>query len=291
MNQGSLSCAGSYGVSGLSKISGALTAYVGNTTASSSKELCIDLSVIEWAGVEYINFNDLDASGLLAGLQSNPKIAAQNALEAFVAVYAAKKNKTPDADNLMTKWVNASNAFYENFGAGIVVGIVWGGWGTVKLVFTANADESKWEGGGTMNFSYAGEGTAVDVAATYGHTQDSIDEKAGADLTCFYNGDCVKDDTQSWFNDLNKSAQSSLDSLGKEPVSRASASTGGTVKPPSIPEFIKPKPEKKITDLFTQIDSLQGLEAYAQAAAFEKQKKDGGTERLVLVSGFRSGNQ
>jgi len=281
-NQGSLSCAGSYGVSGVSKISGAVTGYVGNTTASSSKELSLNMNLAKWAGVEHIDFNEINVLDLLAGLKSNPKSAAQNALAAFVAAEAAKKKKKSnpdDVDKLTAEWVKASQDFYDNFGVGIVVGILWGGWGTVQLVFTAGTTEIDWEGGGTANFSYAGEGAAVDVAATYGHTQKSIGNDATAKVNAFANGACVVDDTTKWRDAWITMAAGGLSALSQEKTSTAAPLSGPIATPPK-PEFSKPEPEKKLTDLFTQIDSLDGLEAYAQAAAFEKYKNDGGTDEL-----------
>jgi len=287
MNQGSLTAAGSYGVSGLAKISGAVAGYIGNTTAKSGNSLSINMNLIKWAGVEHIKFNEITPGELLAGLQNNAQAAARRALEAFVKLQKADKHSkdkhSKDKDSkekLQAEWISASKAFYESFGAGLVVGVLWGGWGTVKLDFTEDNKESKWEGGGNASFSYAGAGAALDLAATYGHTEDTIGKLATAKLDYFVNGACVEADIKGWFNGLQAIATTGLSNLGKERVSQAAA-MAGQLKPPKIPGFNKPEPEKQLTDLIGSIDSLDGLHAYAQAAAFEKQKKAGGTDDLA----------
>ena len=288
MNQGSLTAAGSYGVSGLAKISGAVAGYIGNTTAKSGNSLSINMNLIKWAGVEYIKFNEITAGELLAGLQNNAQAAARRALEAFLKLQKAdkdsKKKKDKDSkekkERLQAEWIIASDAFYQSFGAGLVVGVLWGGWGTVKLDFTADNQESKWEGGGNASFSYAGAGATVDLAATYGHTEDTVGKSAKANLSYFVNGACVEADIKRWYDDLQTKATTGLSSLGKESVSQSPA-MAGPLKPPKIPEFNKPEPEKQVTDLIGSINSLEGLHAYAQAAAFDKQKKAGGTDDLA----------
>ena len=71
MNQGSFGLSGSYGLSGVSKISGKLSGYYGHTVANSGKTLSIMLNAIDWAGVEYIDFNQLDAEQLMSALSPN----------------------------------------------------------------------------------------------------------------------------------------------------------------------------------------------------------------------------
>ena len=71
MNQGSFGVSGSYGVSGVAKVSGKLSGYFGNTVANSGKTLSIILNSIDWAGVEYIDFNQLDAEQLMSALSPN----------------------------------------------------------------------------------------------------------------------------------------------------------------------------------------------------------------------------
>jgi hypothetical protein len=278
MNQGSFTAAGSYGISGLSKISGAVSGYVGNTSAKSSESLSINMNLIKWAGIEYIDFNSLTAAELLAGLLPNPQKAAKDALKAFVKLQAAKPD-SEKAKKWMAEWIRTSAKFYEECGAGLVVGAVWGGWGTVKLDFVKDSKESKWEGGGSASFSYASPEAALDVSATYGHTEDSIGKNARANVSYLVNGDCVEADIKRWADDLSAIAKAGITNLGKEPVSHAGA-MAGQLKPPPFPSFNKPEPEKSITDLMGNINSLDGLQAYAKAAAFEKQKKAGGTGDL-----------
>jgi hypothetical protein len=278
MNQGSFTAAGSYGVSGLSKISGAVSGYVGNAVAKSSESLSINMNLIKWAGIEYIKFNTIKAADLLAGLQENAQAAAMHSLEAFVKLQEAKPD-SEKAKKWMAEWIRASAEFYQSFGAGLVVGVLWGGWGTVKLDFAKDGSSSKWEGGGSANFSYAGPAAAVDVAATYGHTEETIGKSATAKMSYLVNGACVEADIKRWYDDLQATAEGGLTKLGKEPVSHAGA-MAGPLKPPAIPKFNKPEPEKNITDLMGSINSLDGLQAYAKAAAFEKQKKAGGTDDL-----------
>ena len=283
MNQGSFSCAASVGVSGLAKVSGAIAGYIGNTAAKSDKTLSINLNLIKWAGVEHVNFNEINAAQLLAGLQSNAQAAAAAVLAKFVSLEQAKKDKKSDEEvaKLTEAWVLASERFFTGFGTGLVVGVVWGGWGTVSLDFRATGEESKWQGGVSASFSYAGPTWAGDLSATYGHSEDTIGQKATATVGYFVTGTCVDADIKAWFEDLKTKAAAGLTALGKEPVSRAAAMTN-KINPPKIPAFKKPKPAKKITDLIDKIDSVDGLEAYAQAAAFEKQKKKaGGTKNLA----------
>ena len=71
MNQGSFSVAGSYGLSGTAKVSGAVAGYLGNTTAKSGNSLEINANLIKWAGLEYIEFNDLNPAEFIAGLSDN----------------------------------------------------------------------------------------------------------------------------------------------------------------------------------------------------------------------------
>jgi hypothetical protein len=274
MNQGTFSVAGSYGLTGVAKVSAAVAGYVGNATARSGNSLEINASLTKWAGVEYIAFNDLGPAEFIAGLQQNVQRDAETVLDAYLAMIKDKNNQA-----LIDAWVNASSEFNRRFGVGLAVGVLWGGWGSVSLRFTSSSSESKWEGGGNAKFSYVSDTAAVDIASTYGHSEDSIGKDASVTVDAFTNGACVEEVVSKWREDLQTRASSGLQALGKEPLISSSAMSGA-VKPPPIPSFEKPSPSEGIAKKIGSIDSLDGLKAYAVASAYDKYKKDGGTDTL-----------
>jgi hypothetical protein len=89
MNQGSFGLSGSYGLSGAAKISGKLSGYYGHTVANSGKTLSIMLNAIDWAGVEYIDFNQLNAEELMSALSPGPRQRLAKALDKFSAMQKA----------------------------------------------------------------------------------------------------------------------------------------------------------------------------------------------------------
>ena len=149
----------------------------------------------------------------------------------------------------------------------------------MTLDFTSSNSEDRWKGGGSANFTYAGAAASVDVAATYGHSQSTIGSNAAATVTAHFNGACVQNLVNGWLADLQRKAAAGLSEVGKEQVTRNAALTG-TVPEPKPPDLAKPNSDPKVTDKIGKISSLEGLEAYAKAAAYDKYKKDGGTKDL-----------
>jgi hypothetical protein len=288
MNQGSVGLCGSYGVSGISKITSKLQLYYGHTKANTGKTLSITLNAIDWAGVEYIDFNNITASALIAGLSEGPRQKLTTALEKFVAMQKVLGANTDPGkplaeDNALKKevkdWVLAVEDFYRNFGTSLVVGVLWGGWGTAKLEFQTTGEENRWKYGGSGNFTYAGTGATVSISAAYGGSKSTIGQKASAKVTASYNGGCVQAKVEKWASDLTALASTGLSEVGNKDVTR-SAALAAPIEAPSIPDFVAPKKESKVTDLFKEIKSLDGLKAYAQAAAWQKRKDDGKKESL-----------
>ncbi|RZK25306.1 MAG: hypothetical protein EOO63_16225, partial [Hymenobacter sp.] len=62
MNQGSIGVSGAYGVSGISKFNSAVSAYLGNSSAGSSKTVNVDYNVKMVSGIEYIDFDSLSTT-------------------------------------------------------------------------------------------------------------------------------------------------------------------------------------------------------------------------------------
>jgi hypothetical protein len=288
MNQGSLGVSGSYGVSGISKFSGKVSAYCGQTHANSGKTLSIRLNSIDWAGVEYLDFNTISMSELMSSLSPGASQRLATALEKFIAVQKSAKDwlhngelsLAKDLPPVVTDWIHAVEAFHRNFGTGLVVGVLWGGWGTAQLDFHTTGEENRWKYGGSGNFTYAGTGAAVSISAAYGGSSSTINQNASAKITSYYNGACMKAKIEQWVRDLNELASKGLSALGSTEVTR-NASLAAPIDAPAIPDPVTPKKDPKVTDLFKEIKSLDGLKAYAQAAAWQKRKKAGKDESLL----------
>nr|WED68513.1 hypothetical protein PJ912_22810 [Pectobacterium colocasium] len=178
LNQGSLGVAGGYGVSGVSKLTSSLSTYVGNATASSSKSINVNYNVTMLSGMEYIDFDDLKAEDIINSLKSGPKHLALDVLNKFNAVRGqlggvksipdyVKNSQSDSADVLMLEWVNSLQKFVKQYGDGVVVGVIWGGLGTVSMSMSSSEEMSDWKYGGNADFSYSDVGTAVSVKATY----------------------------------------------------------------------------------------------------------------------------
>ena len=81
----------------------------------------------------------------------------------------------------------------------------------------------------------------------------------------------------AWVKDLNDVAMTGLTKVsGHDPGGMPALDV--KIEAPAIPDRKEPeKPEKaeRLADKFKTIDSLDGLQAYAQAAAYDKHKKRG----------------
>jgi len=138
MNQGSISMAGSYGFSGLSKVSAAMSAYAGLSSAENIQAVRIDYQIILAAGIEEINYDDLTPRELVGALKKAPQQIALQALSWYHAlthvldgrplldVLADPESEDyAEARDSLDRWAKAVDDFRQNYGDAAVVAVAW----------------------------------------------------------------------------------------------------------------------------------------------------------------------
>ena len=83
---------------------------------------------------------------------------------------------------------------YLEFGDGLVVGVIWGALGGVKMVMTSGSESDSWKYGGQADFSYANAFASVAVKATYDGSQSSGEAKVGVNCTSYVSGSSCPSD-------------------------------------------------------------------------------------------------
>lgn len=291
LNQGSLGVSGSYGISGLASLNAGLSVYAGNSKAELTKTVAVNYNVQMLSGVEYVNFNDLKAEDLIASLQENPKQMVMTALENYNLLIKKLGNDNllnimqhpdehPEIIKLVGEWVKSVQLFFREHGDGIVIGVVWGGMGTVSLKMISSSGESSWKYGSKGNFSYSGVGKAITIEAAYDGSNAKRESKVDVVTNSWSSGGCVADQVEKWGEIVKNKAFSEISSISL----LEKAPQVSTVKdPPKIPEFKAPAKDPKITDKIKEITSLDGLNALAKAAAYDKAKE---TEKDLTLDEF-----
>jgi len=280
LNQASLSVSGSYGVSGISQVSASVSAYTGHASASSSLTTKITGNVQLIYGTEYINFNNLTPADLLSSLDQAPHDAAVDALDKFNALTQLLERRNlldvynnADIQTAVKSWYNAVESFLGGygFGDGVVVGVTWGGMGTVTLEMSNKASAQQWKYGGSGSFSYAGTGAAVSVQAAYNGSQDAKQSDMNFSFADWSLGRCIEKQVTDWKSALTAAATNKLFEIKLlDNIPNVTESAIAT----TLPEFVKPPANESLTKKITEIKSLEGLEAFAMASAYEKAKKE-----------------
>ncbi|WP_343566903.1 hypothetical protein [Sphingobacterium sp.] len=284
MNQGTFGMSGAYGASGMSLLKSSLSAYVGESKAATDRSVVVNYSAIAIGGIEYVNFEDLTASDLIASLNGACQEGAQAVLTAYnnVIKYAAESKrdirtalKDTDAESLQLKelvniWVEASEDFAHDFGDGLVVGVIWGGLGGVTMKMTSQSESESWQYGGSADFSYANAFAAVAVQATYDGGQSHGKAKVNVTSRSFSWGTVLDEQVKQWLDSVeNKSFSELADVSVIEKAPKMEISRGA----PTIPEFHKPEVDEKIEKEVEKIENLDDLKEMAEASAYKKTLK------------------
>lgn len=300
MNQGSFGMSGAYGVSGVSLLKSSLSAYVGASSAVSSKSVTVNYNAMAVGGVEYINFEALTASDFIAGLN----MACQQGIVAVLAAYnevmkAVSQSgqdllgvlRSDDPQNkalkeLVTQWIEKSEKFTREFGDGLVVGVTWGAFGYVQMVMNSESESKSWKYGGQADFSYANTFASVAVKATYDGGQSSGDAKVSVHCTHDSSGSVIAPQIDKWFDQV---AGKSFSELADVKVMDKAPDMKITQGAPSIPDFVKPKPGNDVAGKVGEIKDLDGLNALAKASAYDKARKE--NPNLTLDEFLRQADQ
>lgn len=289
MNQGSGAMSGAWGIDGLAMVSSSLAVYGGKSTANMSKNINIKYTVLTRCGNEFLKFNDLSPEDLVNSLSLSPRKALVEAFDCFVALrdlksevlYEAIKDPKshPEVSTLLQKWIASTSHFFQGFGDGLVVGVVWGGIGQVSLSIENTASTSVRKYGNTANFSYGGIGASWSIKQAYDGGQKTQSANVKVHCDSYYSGSCVAESVENWFKVYSSQAFAQICEL--RPLD-APEITSKPPEPPSIQPFKKPTPDPHLTDKFGQISSLEGLEAYAIASAYDKLQPDKDGKKMSL---------
>ncbi|HSI78694.1 MAG TPA: hypothetical protein VK957_22560 [Lunatimonas sp.] len=291
LNQGSVGVSGSYGISGLASINAGLSVYAGNSTAELTKKVAVNYNVQMLSGVEYINFNDLKAEDLINSLQANPKQMALDALDNYNALMKKlgtnnllaimqKPDEHPEIMKLVNEWVKSVQLFFKEHGDGIVVGVVWGGMGTVSLEMISSSGESSWKYGSKGNFTYSGVGKAITVEAAYDGSNSKRESTVDVKTSSWSSGSCVQAQVAAWSQVVEGKAFSEISSIS---LLEKAPQVSAVKEPPKIPEFKTPAKDPQVTDKIKEITSLDSLESSAKASTYEQAKK---TEKDLTLDEF-----
>lgn len=281
LNQGSVGVSGSYGISGLSSINAGLSVYAGNSAAELTKKVAINYNVQMLSGVEYINFNDLKAEDLINSLQANPKQMALQALDNYNALMKKLGSDNlltimqapaehPEIVSLVNAWVKSVQLFFQKHGDGMVVGVVWGGMGTVSLEMISSSGESSWKYGTKGNFTYSGVGKAITVEAAYDGSNSRRESNVNVTTSSWSSGGCVQQQINAWSQVVEGKAFSDISSIS---LLEKAPPVSSVANAPKIPEFKTPEKDAKVTEKVNEIKNLTNLDALAKTSAFEEAKK------------------
>lgn len=284
MNQGSFGMSGSYGTTGISKIKSSLSAYVGKSSAVSSKSVSVNYNAISIGGIEYINFEALTASDFLASLNLRCMQSSTAVLDIYNEIMAkttkfgvdlmyalsSTDSKFDEVKKLVNKWITVSEKFTQEFGDGLVVGVTWGAYGGVNMNMEDESKASSWKYGGAADFSYANLMSSVAVKSTYDGGQSN--GYAGVTVRCssFVSGSVLAPQIDKW---LDQVTNKSFNELADVKVMDKAPDMKITQGAPAIPDFEKPKPSKDISNKVGEIKDLNGLATLAKAQAYDDAKK------------------
>jgi hypothetical protein len=116
MNQGSMSFAGSYGVSGLSKLTAAVSAYAGQSSADNQKSVSVICEILKTAGAETILFEELSPSRMMSALMGAPHDSLKDVLTRYTALMEQVKGSSligilTDPDKNKQEYENVKEAY------------------------------------------------------------------------------------------------------------------------------------------------------------------------------------
>jgi hypothetical protein len=288
MNQGSLSFAGGYGVSGVASVTASVDAYVGQSAAHSSRDVEVSYNVFFSSGVESLPIDQLTMTDLINSLAPNTKRSLLAALDAYVGLRAAAgangsggviaavgngNGQTP-IEAALDRWTAAVDRFLGSYGDGFVTAVHWGARGSVKFTMSSGSSATSWEYGGAAQFSYAGVAAAVSLKAAYDGSSKSQDADVTVTVKGFYSGIAIKPEIDAW---VAKFANLGFDKLASvEPLSVAPDLS----HPPSggltVPAFRKPPEQPDTGDALKKLEDSSAPAVSAadatKAASFKKEK-------------------
>jgi hypothetical protein len=308
MNQASIGVAGSYGVEGIQKVTTAVSAYFGYSSAQLKKQTSVVYEIVQWGGYEYIKFDQLTPLEMLGSLAKAPQALAGQALDRYnkymekldeilnhpyveiigwsipevfdffrdpFAIQAKHKklnllaSLVKDSRTFHKEWMEKASEFRKNYGEGMVVGVLWGGIGQATMTVENKADAAAWKYGGGSKFSYASTAASVAVEATY--DASGSEDKSQIKVECHgsYSGDCVAGQVKSWTDTLNDKAFTEVS--GIKPLGAQAISIKKSF--PKAPGFATPTKVQKQTKQLTKdkVETAAKLATYDKAKAlFEK---------------------
>ncbi|WP_415401733.1 hypothetical protein [Tateyamaria sp. SN3-11] len=255
---------GSYG-SPVAKFSGGLGVGYSSAHAESDQSISISMNAVRYSGVELLDFDNVSFDELLSILDENVAKDVERVLDKFNTALASGT----DEDRRL--WANIVLKFYKKYGSGMVVAVVWGGWGEAKMDLHVGSHDDKWALSQTANFTYSGLVGAASVNEALGLTGETSGIDITGEVTATYHGGCVSALVKGWEKDLMDKLSAKVSKIGDAAVANLPSAD---VKVPDAPEAKKPPKKGGVADKIDKIKDLDGLKAYAQASAYDKYMKD-----------------
>jgi hypothetical protein len=219
MNQGSVSMSGSYGITGIEKVTAAASAYWGASSATNSMNTTIVCEVLEVGSVETLSLDQIKPSLLLAALTPGAHDDAKTALQKFIAMTNAAgpaglvrvlshpaNPKYAATQSAYLSWAAAVEAFRGAYKDGMVIRVVWGGVAQAKLTIAEDRSANNWKYGGAADFTYASEEATVSIGATYDASGASDKSKVTVECETDDDATCVQNYVDAWTLALNGKA-------------------------------------------------------------------------------------
>jgi hypothetical protein len=301
MNQGSASMSGSYGVSGVEKMTAAVSAYWGSSSGQSGKSTSVVFEIMMRAGFETMSFDALSPALLMGAMQAGPQQSAMQALQCYnvlvkalngTGLVKALSNPQDPAQQSVREayanWAKAAQEFRANYGESAVVGILWGGIGRAEMTIQDTASTSTWKYGGAAEFTYSGVGSSASAGATYDASGSSSTSNVTVQVTTDTMGACAKPYTDKWDDLLNGKAFEAIAKIA--PLSVPALTVQPTL--PKPPDFMKPNPPKDADNQVKDVKKAD-LDGVAKAAAYDrfkaiydKTKKPGAPEFSARLDDF-----
>lgn len=274
MNKGTFGVSGAYGVSGVSKLTGSISGYVGNAVAQAAKQVTINYNGYLSAGVEFIDIDNLTIADLINALKLNPKNKILEVLVNYNKLKDSLKKCTPEEISNKEEfkaWSKSLEEFLSSYGDGFVVAVHWGAFGSVNMIMTSTDSGNSWNYGAAADFSYARTGASVSVKATYAGSQSSANAAVDVTVKSQFKGNAIRSLIDEWRKQVENKSFKDLADVDVLAIAPDLEVPSGTAPP--IHEFTKPTKDNNVSENMGKIKDLKGLEAYAKAQAYDQYSK------------------